>query len=457
MISTLDNFKSPILSQKFTTPSLDYKIHSKQLEEYVDLLFSYRKKLQETTVEKTIMIKLVYDFLVIFNTITSIKKRNSNILQKVVTEEDLDEISTHDFDPTLSNSQRAKYHFLRGKVLNIFESYHPGALDNLSKSVKLDPYSIEAWKELGECFWYKGDLEQSQNCFEYILDLNENQPQALVLLSMVKRRAGSVASDFVESIQLCKKALEMDPGFIEAWVGLGSTYMALYFKLTHNINDLYRALEAYDKAIGSTNPDLYYSRAIIHQYLENVEDAIVDLKKAAVLDKSLETRCKHAIVNMKKYLRELVKGLDSKVFYIDEVGLDERGIVTFKEKLNKDIVGEVTISELKQGKNLKLNLRLVVLRCINRYHDNTGRYLNLKRTFLALDKNGDFIALSVFNIKPNTIQVSDVITIMNPFEKLVQEKKLVRVDDPRQCWLNDKRITADDMLAVEIAVESSFL
>jgi tetratricopeptide (TPR) repeat protein len=197
--------------------------------------------------------------------------------------------------------------------LNIFETYHSAAEEDLAKSVKLDPYHVAAWKQLGECFWYKGDIEQSQNCFEFALDLNSNDPELYVFLATVKRRVGSDANDFAEIIQLCRKAIELDPNFTDGWVGLGSTYMSLYFKLTHNIADLQRALESYDKATGSTNPDMYYSRGIIHQYLENVEQSIEDMKRACELDTNLDNRCKHIIVNTKKYIRELVKCLKGKV------------------------------------------------------------------------------------------------------------------------------------------------
>jgi tetratricopeptide (TPR) repeat protein len=327
MLATLDSFRSslPKLAQRFTTPSLDFKSHSLQLEDYVNQLYLYRATLQTETIDhdrKQILSCLVYDFLQLFNNITTAQRKSRNPKDQPISqhndfnslkEEDLDTISTHDFDPTLSNSQRAKYHYIRGKVLNIFESYHKGAEENLSKCVKLDPYFIPAWKQLGESFWNKGDLEQSQNCFEFILDLDENQADVLGFLAMVKRRNGASASDFGESIRLCKKAIEVDPEYIEAWVGLGSTFMALYFKLTHDIKDLHRALEAYDNAIGSTNPDLYYSRAIIHQYLENIDESISDLKKTSELDRNLEFRCKHTILNMKKYVREVGRGLESKV------------------------------------------------------------------------------------------------------------------------------------------------
>jgi hypothetical protein len=74
-----------------------------------------------------------------------------------------------------------------------------------------------------------------------------------------------------------------------------------------------------------------------------------------------------------------------------------------------------------------------------------------------LDKTGEIVALSIFNVKPQTIQVSDFVTIVNPTLKILQGNRLVRVDDPRHCLLNDNQIGIDHLLAVGMAIESSFL
>ena len=104
-----------------------------------------------------------------------------------MTEKELKEISTHSFDPTLSNHQKAYYHYLRGKLFNIFENYHQSAEKNLCAAVKLYPKLVDAWKQLGECFWKKCDLEAAGNCFQWIVDF-EGSPSSFTLLAMVQRR-----------------------------------------------------------------------------------------------------------------------------------------------------------------------------------------------------------------------------------------------------------------------------
>ena len=36
----------------------------------------------------------------------------------------------------------------------------------LSKAVKLEPNLVDAWIELGECYWKRGDVNTAKTCFE---------------------------------------------------------------------------------------------------------------------------------------------------------------------------------------------------------------------------------------------------------------------------------------------------
>lgn len=60
---------------------------------------------------------------------------------------------------------RAKYYYLKGKTFNVVDKFTPQAEELLSKAVKLEPKLIEAWNELGECYWKNDDIQQAKNCF----------------------------------------------------------------------------------------------------------------------------------------------------------------------------------------------------------------------------------------------------------------------------------------------------
>lgn len=71
-----------------------------------------------------------------------------------------DECKVYEID-----GSRAKYYYLKGKALNVVERFIPQTEELLSKAVKLEPKLLDAWNELGECYWKKNDIKQAKNCF----------------------------------------------------------------------------------------------------------------------------------------------------------------------------------------------------------------------------------------------------------------------------------------------------
>ena len=55
---------------------------------------------------------------------------------------------------------------LKGRALNVVADHSPEAEQLLSKAVKLEPNLVDAWIELGECYWKRGDVETAKTCFE---------------------------------------------------------------------------------------------------------------------------------------------------------------------------------------------------------------------------------------------------------------------------------------------------
>lgn len=61
---------------------------------------------------------------------------------------------------------RAQYFFALGKAYNILDHYSSEAEEALSKSIKLNPNQVDAWNELGECYWKNNDIVKAENCFQ---------------------------------------------------------------------------------------------------------------------------------------------------------------------------------------------------------------------------------------------------------------------------------------------------
>lgn len=55
--------------------------------------------------------------------------------------------------------------YLKGKALNVLPQYDQNAAQALSRAVKLNPKHVDAWNELGECYWKDNNLAEAKNCF----------------------------------------------------------------------------------------------------------------------------------------------------------------------------------------------------------------------------------------------------------------------------------------------------
>lgn len=71
---------------------------------------------------------------------------------------------------------------------------------------------------------------------------------------------------------------------------LGNAHMTNYFTNRSNVSELQKALQAYsqtEKNLKEPNPDLFYNRATILEYLERYGEAIQNYNSAYVIDPSL--------------------------------------------------------------------------------------------------------------------------------------------------------------------------
>ncbi|XP_032773734.1 tetratricopeptide repeat protein 5 isoform X3 [Rattus rattus] len=103
---------------------------------------------------------------------------------------------------------------LKGKALNVTPDYSPEAEVLLSKAVKLEPELVEAWNQLGEVYWKKGDVAAAHTCFSGALTHCKNKV-SLQNLSMVLRQLQTDSGDehsrhVMDSVRQAKLAVQMD-------------------------------------------------------------------------------------------------------------------------------------------------------------------------------------------------------------------------------------------------------
>lgn len=114
-----------------------------QFQERVEALYLFRDQYFEThSINEAI------------NRRNDVEKEMKDALSK------FDECKGYEID-----GSRAKYYYLKGRALNVMDRFSSQAEELLSKAVKLEPNLIEAWNELGECYWKNNDIKQAKNCF----------------------------------------------------------------------------------------------------------------------------------------------------------------------------------------------------------------------------------------------------------------------------------------------------
>ncbi|XP_008158716.3 tetratricopeptide repeat protein 5 isoform X1 [Eptesicus fuscus] len=188
---------------------------------------------------------------------------------------------------------KAQVLMLTGKALNVTPDYSPKAEELLSKAVKLEPKLVEAWNQLGEVYWKKGDVAAAHTCFSGALTHCKNKV-SLQNLSMVLRQLRTDSGDehsrhVMDSVRQAKLAVQMDVHDGRSWYILGNAYLSLYFNTGQNPKISQQALSAYAQAekvdrTASSNPDLHLNRATLHKYEENYGEALDGFSRAAILD-----------------------------------------------------------------------------------------------------------------------------------------------------------------------------
>lgn len=199
-------------------------------------------------------------------------------------------LDTKPLDLVQNKKEKAQLLFMRGKCLDFLPEYTKQAEENLSKSIKLMPTKREAWDALGHVYWKKNDLHQAKKCFEGSLEQEENNASALRHLSMIYRMLQTNSEgeridledrkkNYKHSIKLANQAVSLDMMDSQSWYVLGNAHLTNFFTNNESPAELEDALKAYaqtERNLKEPNPDLFFNRAIIYEYLERYNEACRD-------------------------------------------------------------------------------------------------------------------------------------------------------------------------------------
>lgn len=379
----------------------------------------------------------------------------------------------NDHEKLITDEIRSKYNYLKGKLLNVTPHYSKEAESLLSKSIKLDPKLVEAWNELGECYWKNDDLKKSINCFERALKESKNK-YSLRNLSMLLRQETPKTREekigFIEKgLQYAKEAVQLDPLDGISWTVLGNAYLSSFFGIQQNPTILKQCLSAYAQAekdiIAKSTPDLHYNKGVTLRYEEEYKLALESFNKASMYNptwdppKVKEAQLVQYLNDIKEFvstsgkmkakrLNQLLQSIDSK-----QLGPYKGGSYKSPNDIKVKLI-DTKLKELKNG----INNEVVVLGkvvCSVRNEDI------VPFTFCMVDKDSTCVVVTIFNIVAGKgVIIGDSVAIPEPFVtdvdfnyKNVDYKfRLIRIENPVILIVNGKKLKRDMHADVQMSI-----
>ncbi|KAF5925617.1 hypothetical protein HPG69_002064 [Diceros bicornis minor] len=371
---------------------------------------------------------------------------------------------------------KAQVLMLTGKALNVTPDYSPKAEELLSKAVKLEPNLVEAWNQLGEVYWKKGDVAAAHTCFSGALTHCKNKV-SLQNLSMVLRQLRTDAGDeharhVMDSVRQAKLAVQMDIHDGRSWYILGNAYLSLYFNTGQNPKISQQALSAYAQAekvdrTASSNPDLHLNRATLHKYEENYGEALEGFSRAAALDPAWpEPRQREQ--QLLEFLNRLTSLLESKG------KVKAKKLQSMLGSLRPAHLGPCGDGRYQSASGQKVSLELKPLSAL-RPGVNSGAVVlgkvvfsltteeKVPFTFGLVDSDGPCYAVMVYNMVQSWgVLIGDSVAIPEPNLRLhrIQHRgkdysfSSVRVETPLLLVVNGKPQGSSSQAAATVASRS---
>ncbi|XP_032273803.1 tetratricopeptide repeat protein 5 isoform X1 [Phoca vitulina] len=368
---------------------------------------------------------------------------------------------------------KAQVLMLTGKALNVTPDYSPKAEELLSKAVKLEPKLVEAWNQLGEVYWKKGDIAAAHTCFSGALTHCKNKV-SLQNLSMVLRQLRTDTGDehsrhVLDSVRQAKLAVQMDVHDGRSWYILGNAYLSLYFNTGQNPKISQQALSAYAQAekvdrTACSNPDLHLNRATLHKYEENYGEALEGFSRAAVLDPAwLEPQQREQ--QLLEFLSRLTSFLESKG------KVKTKKLQSMLGSLRPAHLGPCGDGRYQSASGQKLTLELKPLSALQPGVNSGAVVLGkvvfsltteekVPFTFGLVDSDGPCYAVMVYNMVQSWgVLIGDSVAIPEPNLRLhrIQHKgkdycfSSVRVETPLLLVVNGKPQGSSSQAAATVA------
>lgn len=368
-----------------------------------------------------------------------------------------------DVETQVPLSLRANFLFKKGRCYNVSPEYDTRATQCLSRAVKLNPHLVDAWNELGECYWKNKNIKEAKASFEGALKHDRNRLSLRCLSIIIRQESASKksldAKQYVlKSVELAKEAVAQDARDGVSWSVLGNAYLCQFFTVGQDPDTLKLCMGAYKQAwsdpVARGSPDLYYNKAIALKYEERYKEALDNFEYAYRLDPPWDPPTKE-LVKLKHYLAsadELVRTRGKiktrkltqmvKTTDLKNLGIySPECLHTFGNRKNVTLE-LVPMDTLQEGVN---EGKVILGRVIGSIHNENS----VPFTFAMLDESMICYCVNVYNWADGSgTIIGDCITIPEPIVRTHQHSsdvarynfKSIRVNNPMNLLVNGKKV-----------------
>nr|XP_022911310.1 tetratricopeptide repeat protein 5-like [Onthophagus taurus] len=335
-----------------------------------------------------------------------------------------------EYKDCLDNTTRANYYYLLGKALNVVPKYDRKVEENLSKCLKLNPKLVNAWNELGECYWKNDNLKEATNCFNKALSLGKNKIALRNLSMLARQNSFNTQEERIKNIEkglnYAKEAVQIDPHDGTSWAVLANAHLASFFGITQNPKTLKQCLSAYNQAekdiVAKSMPDLHYNKAITLKYEEEFKLALESFNESSLYDPTWDPP-KIKQKQLVKYLKDVneltktsgkmkLKKLQQLLQSINEskqLGPFSGGSYTSTVTGATVKLNEVKLNDLQPGLNEE---KVILGKVVCSVHNED----TVPFTFCMVDNVGSCVVVTVYNIAEGKgVIIGDSVAIPEPY------------------------------------------
>ena len=167
-----------------------------------------------------------------------------------------------------------------GSFLYFLPKYK-SAIKHLKRALEINPELSQPYNMLGYSYRQLGDYEEAEKYFKQYIDIISDDPNPYDSYAELLLKKG----EFEKSIDLYRKALEIQPSFIASIIGI-STNLTLLERHEEACKEL-EQIEVISKDPGDLKR-MHYAKAVVNVDIRNFERAIKELNENISISKSID-------------------------------------------------------------------------------------------------------------------------------------------------------------------------